>query len=332
MTQTTLTLPTGYTTRPATLDDAAIVSDLINTCSQAALGENSLTAEEKRNAWQTPGLDITSDTRLVFAPDGTPAGHMEFWDVLDPHIQATLHLHVHPGHNGQGIGAYLLDVAHTRAQDMIAIAPEDAQVVILTSLVGSDQAGETRLVAHDYAVTRYFWRMLIEIDAAPPEPIWPDGITVRTHVRGQDDQAMHALVEDTFADHWRHVPIAFEQWKHWNLDDDEFDPSLWFLAVEGEAIIGGLMSWPTFNDDLSTALISDLGVRRAWRRQGLGQALLLHTFGEYYRRGTRKVALIVDADSPTGADRLYERVGMLPVKRRVVFEKVLREGASLTIT
>jgi ribosomal protein S18 acetylase RimI-like enzyme len=52
------------------------------------------------------------------------------------------------------------------------------------------------------------------------------------------------------------------------------------------------------------------GVRRPWRRRGLGLALLRRAFGEFQRRGERLVQLGVDAASPTGATRLYERVGM----------------------
>lgn len=52
-----------------------------------------------------------------------------------------------------------------------------------------------------------------------------------------------------------------------------------------------------------------LGIRRPWRRQGLGLALLHHAYGECWRRGVRVVRLSVDAESPTGAPRLYERAG-----------------------
>ena len=44
--------------------------------------------------------------------------------------------------------------------------------------------------------------------------------------------------------------------------------------------------------------------------QGLGEALLLHSFQEFSRRGCTRGTLGVDASSPTGATRLYERAGM----------------------
>jgi ribosomal protein S18 acetylase RimI-like enzyme len=72
-------------------------------------------------------------------------------------------------------------------------------------------------------------------------------------------------------------------------------------------------------------------VRRTWRKQGLGLALLLHTFGEFYRREKPRVGLGVDAQSLTGALRLYERAGMHsdPERQYVSYEKELRSGVEL---
>jgi ribosomal protein S18 acetylase RimI-like enzyme len=56
--------------------------------------------------------------------------------------------------------------------------------------------------------------------------------------------------------------------------------------------------------------VDSLGTLRAYRGRGLGRALLLTSFAEFYRRGHRKVTLGVDAESPTGALGLYESAGM----------------------
>ena len=64
-------------------------------------------------------------------------------------------------------------------------------------------------------------------------------------------------------------------------------------------------------------------MRRPWRGKGYAKALLLHTFREFYERGMPRVTLGVDAESPTGATHLYERVGMHVEAENVVFEKAL---------
>jgi ribosomal protein S18 acetylase RimI-like enzyme len=73
-------------------------------------------------------------------------------------------------------------------------------------------------------------------------------------------------------------------------------------------------------------------VRRPWRRQGLGLALLHHAFNEFYKRGKRKVGLGVDASSLTGATRLYERAGMHIHSQFDLYEKELRPGKELATT
>jgi mycothiol synthase len=56
--------------------------------------------------------------------------------------------------------------------------------------------------------------------------------------------------------------------------------------------------------------VDTLGTLRPYRGQGIGRALLLTAFAEYYRRGLRKVVLGVDATSATGALDLYQSAGM----------------------
>ena len=58
----------------------------------------------------------------------------------------------------------------------------------------------------------------------------------------------------------------------------------------------------------------------------MGEALLKTAFAEFFRRGERRVALQVDAQSPTGATRLYERVGMRVLYEVAVYERELRAG------
>ncbi len=128
-------------------------------------------------------------------------------------------------------------------------------------------------------------------------------------------------------DHYDHSPIPFERWLHWQTSDPErYDPTLWFLALDGLEIAGVSLCRPRANADADTGWVSNLAVRRPWRHRGLGMALLRHSFCEYYRRGKRRVALGVDAQSLTGATRLYERAGMRVVRQFDRYEKELRPG------
>ena len=55
--------------------------------------------------------------------------------------------------------------------------------------------------------------------------------------------------------------------------------------------------------------MKDLAVHPEHRRRGLGEALLHHAARTYRAAGVTKVGLKVDSDNPTGAPRLYERLG-----------------------
>ena len=78
---------------------------------------------------------------------------------------------------------------------------------------------------------------------------------------------------------------------------------------------------------MGAAWIARLFTLREWRRRGIGEALLHEAFGTFWRDGKRTISLGVDAESDTGAQRLYERVGMHVHWGAIIFEKVLDDVA-----
>jgi len=177
------------------------------------------------------------------------------------------------------------------------------------------------LERHDYAAVRFFMRMVADLDASPPPPVWPDGITVRSWESAADDRPAYLALEEAFRDHWGHVPADFGAWSR---KGDRFDPGLWFFAFDGAVIVGALVGWHS----LGAGWVDQLGVRRPWRTRGLGLALLRQAFAEFYRRGWTRGWLDVDAESETGATRLYERAGMRADSDNAtaLYRKELRSG------
>ena len=74
--------------------------------------------------------------------------------------------------------------------------------------------------------------------------------------------------------------------------------------------------------------MNTLGVRRPFRRSGLGRALLTQSLLLLKGEGLTKAVLHVDADSPTGATRLYEAVGFTERKRSAVYQKPLERNGN----
>lgn len=327
-------LPEGYTLRPGRMDDLGATVALFNACSMELIGAEDERVEDVRNYWQTPGFDLERDARVVLAPDGQIVGWMEVWDPA-PHVRLYGWGRVHPDHTGRGIGSYLLRWVEKRARQSIPKAPEGARVVLFNGSISTDSAAQACFRQAGLRLVRHHWRMTIEMadDRPPPAPQWPPGITVRTLRVGRDERAVIQAVREAFKDHWGYVERPFEeefaQWTHFMDNDEDFDPSLWFLAMDGDEIAGVSLCRLKINEDPDMGWVGTLGVRRPWRRKGLGLALLHHSFGELYRRGQRKVGLGVDAESLTGATRLYEKAGMQVARQYSSYEQELRPGEEL---
>jgi predicted N-acetyltransferase YhbS len=105
--------------------------------------------------------------------------------------------------------------------------------------------------------------------------------------------------------------MPFDDWLKWRTSNPaRYDPALWFIAEEDGQVAGTAICEPSSVEDPNMGWVGTLGVRRTWRKRGVGMALLQHSFRALYLRGRRKVGLGVDAASLTGATRLYERAGM----------------------
>jgi len=101
--------------------------------------------------------------------------------------------------------------------------------------------------------------------------------------------------------------------------------------VDGSEVAGISLCPPCSISDPAMGWVGTLGVRRPWRKRGLGLALLLHSFGEFYRRGFRKAGLGVDASSLTGAVRLYEKAGMHVAQIFDHYEREWRPGREIRV-
>jgi ribosomal protein S18 acetylase RimI-like enzyme len=131
---------------------------------------------------------------------------------------------------------------------------------------------------------------------------------------------------EAFADHWGEGTETYEDFRHHHFDASDYDAGLWFVAWDGDELAGYVGAQEKSREDPTRGYIALLGVRRPYRRRGLGEALLLHAFGAIHARGRQGADLHVDADSLTGATGLYAKVGMTAHPRFATWEKELRPG------
>jgi len=313
-------LPEGYTTRVPARDEAQEIAALISACQIADTGETDMSVEELLDDWHP--LDLAEEAVIVTAPDSTIAAYA---DVLNrSFVTVSIYGYVHPDYRGVGIGAYLLAWGERWTRDRMPQAPENARVVVQHYINSANEGAQRLLQGSGYSPVRAIYVMETRLDEPPPLPHWPENISVRTFVPGSDERTVFEAVEDAFRDTWGRPRGTFERFVGMT-ETESFDPSMWFLAIDGEEIAGVTLCKALAGE----GWVDVVGVRRPWRNRGLGLALLRHALTEYQRRGVPKVSLSVDAESITGAPRLYGRAGMRVRESFIIRLKELRPGVDL---
>ena len=327
------TLKSGFVSRAATMADVEAIVDLMNAHWEPLIGVRKVTADNVRSLFTAPGFDSETSTRVVLSPDGHMAGVMAVVDLASPPVHPSLNGCVHPDFEGQGIGTYLIQWGKERARQAISRVPDGVRVSMHLTAFSAHEPTRRLLEKLGLNVVRYSWIMAVDLNETPPEPDWPDGLTICTHQDYVDMRAVYRATHEAFQDHWGYVvreeEEEFQRWQHQIENDKEFDPSLWFLALDGDEIAAVALCSPSIGGDQEMGWVDMLAVRRPWRRQGLALALLHHVFGEFHRRGKKQVGLGVDAESLTGATRLYEKAGMHTIQQLAAYEQELRPGKEL---
>lgn len=141
-----------------------------------------------------------------------------------------------------------------------------------------------------------------------PAITWPQGIALSDY-RPELAVAVHRLMELGYQAGGGRVP-ALDVWQQRFETDPEYDPSLCFIALDAEGIVGVCQCW-------TSAYIKNLVVHPRAQGQGLGRALLLHAFKVFQQRREGFVDLKVLEDN-LRAQRLYENAGMRVIRREPV--------------
>ena len=304
-------LRAGYAVRPATADDLDAIVELFDAFDVWDFGRTDSVREHLEADWASSGFDPRTDSWLVTEESG---GVVAFAYVQGMPSEAAREAfgRVHPDHHGRGIGSFLVANTERRARTRPGMKPG----VVRNFATTTDASARALLEDHGYRRVRVFWHMERMLGHDPdPAPI--EGIVLRP-MRAGEDRDIHAVMEESFAEHWGDTTPPFDDWRRF-MDRAGFDRGMAILAVEREEIVGGVISASASD----AAWVRELGVRPAWRGRGIGTALLSSAFADLSRRGVAEVRLNVDAENQTGATRLYERAGMTVRRQWLVYEKQL---------
>lgn len=318
--------------------DYPVMAQVVNASEAADLIEETTTAEQIANeyAHMPEGRDSNQDV-LLAEVEGQMVGYAYVWVSV---TESGERLYRHRGYllpewRRKGIGQAMFRWAEAR---LCAIAAERQEDSALLQMMAEDTAyGRVALAERNgYHPVRYFYFMQrAPLDNLPDAPL-PASVELRP-ARPEHLRAIWEAKEEAFADHGSayaepgHLASTEADYQRW-VNDPYHDLRLWQIAwaVDADAIAG--LSLNSIIEDDNTRYgfrrgwINSLGVRRAWRGRGLARALLVSGMRVLRERGMTEAVLGVDADSLTGATRLYESVGYRVLNKDALYRKRIKVG------
>ncbi len=305
--------------RPYDPADYPAIVELANAANRAIGDSSGPTVEQLSNYFSAPDFDRLNDSFLIErAGKIVGVSDLEFSAAGG---RAWAAGSVHPDEHCQGIGTRLIQLTEARALARAETELRAEQALSIDRNTSDANAAAIHLFeARGYRPVRTFYRMRIDLAAHVEALPLPDGLEIRSFDPAEQAEAVYAAHQESFADHWGFEPETYEAWTHSNLNVDNFDPSLWQVAWDGDQVAGICLN----QQHQDFGWVATLGVRRAWRKRGLGLVLLRNSFALFQARGCQSAGLGVDASSLTNAVALYERAGMVVHKRWFTYRKMLR--------
>ncbi|MFD9307892.1 GNAT family N-acetyltransferase [Streptomyces sp. NPDC060048] len=289
------------TVRPAGPSDAEDICGLLNAVDLIEIGRPETDLPAVEADLHHPDVDLARDSWLAFE-DGRLVAYAMVWADSGPGRVDCEH-YVLPGHRAAAVR--LLELTEVRARELADGAPG---ACLRLQLNVAPTLDPDVLPGRGYRTVRRYQVMTRSLDPAEAPPAPPAGLTLRP-CDGDEAQRRraHALIEETFAEHFGHVDRPYEPWLD-HIDARGLDWSLvWIASLPALGDVGVLL---TRDDRTSMGWVSHLGVAKDARGRGVGGFLLRHGFAAYAARGRSTVGLGVDTDNETGALALYEAHGM----------------------
>ncbi|MGW4763477.1 mycothiol synthase [Streptomyces pseudogriseolus] len=278
-----------------TVLDQAEVDAVLALLDEAARADGQQAVSEQGRL-QLRGGEREGVSHLLLTVDEELVGYAQLEDT-DPVEPPAAELVVHPSYRGQGhgraLGTALLAASGKRlrvwAHGGHSAARHLAQVLGLTL----------------FRELRQMRRPLSGLDL--PDPVLPEGVTVRTFEPGRDDAAWLALNAAAFAHHPEQGSLTQR-----DLDDRKaeqwFDPEGFFLAERDGRLTG--FHWTKVHADEGLGEVYVLGVAPGAQGGGLGKALTTIGLRHLADRGLPTAMLYVDADNKAAVS-VYERLGFV---------------------
>ena len=330
-------VPGRLTFRPLALEDAVDLYALYRRCRRADHEADEITFDEfVYSTFELPRSSARLDSVGAVDEDGRLVGYGWAFtrESATRSARAWLTGGVDPEYRRQGIGTGILRRGVARAVELLAGSPPNVPHHV-DAEAGPAHLDRIALFEQEgFESIRTFMTMLRPLGTAEPAPEpgpAPERDAAGEAVRIVDwrddlDEATRTAHNEAFLDHWGSEPISPDRWRYYGPAAPGFRASLSPVAVTPEGNIAGYVMCsvpPGMQAERRTAWIGTVGVCREFRRLGIGRALVARALRAMEAAGFEAVGLDVDADNPTGAVRLYERLGFRPHRRQVIYSKAV---------
>lgn len=231
---------------------------------------------------------------------------------------------VHVDHRGQGLGSHILDWVEGRAREEYEASAQERPLVLHTSCADHLADRIDLFTGHGFKAARYAYKMERDLTLPIPEEPLPAGLDLRVWTEAYDQTLMEAF-NVAFHGQWGVPQMDEVLWRQLFTGVPQFKGDSTYLAMDGESIAGFCINWidQTKNEErgVREGWIEAVGVIPEWRGKGLASALLSQSLRNFFAAGMERAALDVDTQNPTGALRLYEKLGFEAAKRTIHFTK-----------
>jgi ribosomal protein S18 acetylase RimI-like enzyme len=226
-----------------------------------------------------------------------------------------------PAWRGRGIGTALLHWAEDRIR-RLAAAEHPGERAEFAGNASATEHDTAALLWHEgYYVAYTVLEMGFATSTPLPPPILPAGLAVRP-VQPEHIPLIAASVCEAYAGEFDgnrfnqgDDPVEYAR----ELSGPRHDPALWPVAWDGDQVAGQVLVRLVDG----RAELFEVSVRPAWRRRGLGRALLLHALRDLRAQGVDEVRLYTNDNFRTRAQDLYRSVGFRVLKEFPRYRKDL---------
>ena len=298
--------------------DLPSVVDVINASFAADGNSERITVEGLANIFTHPvHWDPQQDTLLVEV-GRTQVGYAntEWREEINGDCLHNINLYLVEEWRNRGLERAVQLYLEHRAGVVASAGPTSARHWYVSNVPETWRARVEMLLALGYTPTRYYYEMQRSLDDDLPKVLMPTGIELRPPLPEHYRVIWEANVE-CFRDQQDYVAPSEESYCAWIAAPD-LDPSLWLVAWDGDQVAGAAINAAY---EGAWGETDDLFVRRPWRNQGLGRALLVGSLHLFKARGLTTAGLGVDVENLSGAPGLYERVGFRPYQRVASYRK-----------